>query len=150
MAVSQGYTGKGTTFKIGTTAVAQLKTAQWGGQKINFEDISNLGSSPLGTSSVILKEQMPVTADAGTMDLAGIFLPADAGKVALDAAWESQALTAFTVLLPKGPGQTTAGNSYAFSGYIAENPLPDVQWDKILTFKVKIQLTTEVVLTPGS
>jgi hypothetical protein len=49
-----------------------------------------------------------------------------------------------------GPGQTTAGNLYAFSGYVQEFPAPDVQFDKVVNFKVTIKLTTVITLTQGS
>lgn len=144
MTASKGFTGKGTVFSSATTStgtftpVAQLKTVQFGGRKVNFDDISNLGSPLMGTSAVPLKESMPATADPGTLDLAGIFLPGDAGKQALDLGFSSQELLYFKVQLPLGPGQSTAGNLYAFNGYIAEDPLPDIQWDKVTTMKVNI------------
>ena len=97
-----------------------------------------------------LKEKLPISAEPGTVAIGGVYLPADAGYTALAAAYESQAITAFTVQLPKGPGQTTAGNLFTFSGYVSELPAPDVQWDKTLTFKTTIELTTDVVITPGS
>ena len=154
---SKGFIGKGTIFSIGSggagetfTPVAQLKTAQWGGQKINFEDISNLDSPVLGTSSIPLKENMPATGDPGTVDVAGIFLPGDLGQLAVAALWESLRIADFKVQLPKGPTQTVAGNLYTFSGYLAENPLPDIQWDKVVTIKMKIQLASDITLTAGS
>ncbi len=153
-APSKGYIGKGTVFSIGSggtgetfVAVAQLKTAQFGGQKMNFEDITNLDSASVGAT--VLKEQMPTTADAGTVALSGIFLPSDAGQTALTTAYNG-ALTDFKIQLPKGPLQTTTGNLYTFSGYVSEQPLPDIQFDKVLTFKVTITLTTPITSTPGT
>ena len=67
--------------------------------------------------------------------MAGIFLPDDAGQQALKTAFQSGTLENFTVQLPKGPGQTTSGNLYAFSGYVQEFPAPDVQFDKVVNFK---------------
>jgi hypothetical protein len=151
---SKGFIGRGTIVSIGVngtpetfTAVAQMRTAQFNGQKINFEDISNL-DSPL-VNNTLLKEIMPATADAGTLDITGIFLPSDQGQLAVAAAYGG-GLTDFTVQLPKGPGQVTKGNSYAFSGYVAEMPIPDVQFDKVVTIKFKIQLQTVITPTPGS
>jgi hypothetical protein len=157
MAASKGFTGKGTTLSIGSggqsetfTAIAQLKTIQFGGQKIDFDEISNLDSPQMGTSGTLLRERMPSAADAGTLDASGVFLPGDAGQLALDTAYKSGALTDFKIQLPKGPGQATTGNLYAFSAYLAERPLPDVQFDKTVTFKMKLQLTTDITITPGS
>jgi hypothetical protein len=150
MAASKGFTGSKVVLKLGATALAQVKTLQLSGQKVTYEDISNLDSAVLGTSAVVLKEKLPTTAEPGTLAIAGVYLPADAGYVALAAAYESQALSVFTIQLPKGPGQTTTGNLFTFSGYVSEQPNPDVQWDKTLTFKTTIELTTEIVVTPGS
>jgi hypothetical protein len=154
MAPSKGFIGRGTVVSIGVagapevfTPVAQLKTAQFNGQKINFEDISNL-DSPL-VNNTLLKEMMPATADAGTLDIAGIFLPSDAGQLAIAAAYGG-GLTDFKVQLPKGPGQAATGNLYEFSGYVAEQPVPDIQFDKTVTIKFKIQLQTVITLTPGA
>jgi hypothetical protein len=154
---SKGFTGKGTVFSIGSggagetfTAVAQLKTLQLSGAKINFEDISNLDSPVLASGQIVLKENMSVTADLGTMAVAGLYLPMDTGKQAMDTAYDGLPHD-FKIQLPKGPGQTTAGNLFAFSGIIAENPkVPDIQFDKILNFKTTIQLTTDINVTPGS
>ncbi len=150
MAASKGFTGSKAVLKLGTTALAQVKTLQLSGQKVSYDDISNLDTPVLGTSAVQLKETLPATAEPGTLALAGVSLPAAAGYVALAAAYESQALSTFTIQLPKGPGQTTAGNLFTFSGYVSEMPTPDVQWDKTLTFKCTIELNTDVAVTPGS
>ena len=150
MAASKGFTGSKTVFKIGTTAVAQVKTLQLNGQKVSYEDISNLDTPTLGTSVVPLKEKLPQTAEPGNLALGGIYLPMDTGYQALVTAYESQALSTFSIQLPKGPGQTTNGNLFAFSGYISELPVPDVQWDKTLTFKTTIELATDITITVGS
>ena len=150
MAPSKGFTGSKFVLKLGTTAVAQVKTLQFNGQKVAYEDISNLDSGTLGSSSVVLKEKLPTTAEPGTLAIGGIYLPMDSGYQALAAAYESQAVTTFTIQATKGPGQTTAGNLFTFSGYVSEMPNPDIQWDKTLTFKTSIELTTEIVVTVGS
>ena len=149
MAASKGFIGRGTVVSIGVagtpetfTPVAQLRTAQFNGQKLNFEDITNL-DSPL-VNSTVLKEQMPATADAGMLEISGIFLPSDAGQMAVAAAYGAQDPTDFKVQMPKGPGQQT-GNLYTFSGYVAEQPLPDIQFDKVVTIKFRVQLTTPIV-----
>ena len=153
-APSKGMIGRGTVFSMSAagagiyTSVAQLKTGQFAGQKINFDDISNL-DSPLVANNTVLKEVLPATADGGTLALAGIFLPLDAGQLALQAAYGGT-LQDFKIQLPKGPGQTTTGNLYAFSGYVSEGVYPDIQFDKTLSFKSTVTLTTPITLTPGS
>ncbi len=152
MAPSTGFTGKGTVLSMGQaatyTAVGQIKTIQFNGQKWSFDDITNLGSPAIGPG--VLEEALPAKLAPGELAVGGIFLPNDAGQEALNTAFQAGTLENFKVQLPMGPGQTTAGNVYAFSGYVQEFPAPDVQFDKIVNFKVTIKLTTVITLTQGS
>jgi len=152
MAPSTGFTGKGTTLSMGPaavyTAVGQIKTIQFNGQKWSFDDVTNLNSPVVGVG--VLEEALPAKMSPGELAVGGIFLPADPGQEALNTAFQAGTLENFKVQLPMGPGQTTAGNLYAFSGYIQEFPAPDVQFDKIVNFKVTIKLATVITLTPGS
>jgi hypothetical protein len=152
MSASTGFTGKGTVLSLGPattlTPVGQIKTVQFNGQKWSFDDITNLNSPAVGPG--VLEEAMPSKLSPGELAMAGIFLPGDAGQQALETAFQSGSLENFTVQLPKGPGQTTSGNLYAFSGYVQEFPAPDVQFDKVVNFKCTIKLTTVIALTQGS
>ena len=87
---------------------------------------------------------------AGRGKEVGVFLPADAGQLALAAAFATGALADFKLQLPIGPAQTTTGNLYAFSGYVQDFPSPDVQFDKTVTFKVTVKLNTVLTVTPGT
>jgi hypothetical protein len=151
---SKGAIGKGAVLSImvssTATPVAQIKTLQLNGQKVSYDDISNLDSPALGTSLVAVKEKLPATAEAGTLAISGIYLPANAGYEALAAAYLTQALTTFTMQLPIVPGQTTSGNLYSLSGYVSEAPHPDVQWDKTMMFKCTIELAANPTFTQGS
>ena len=149
---STGFTGKGTTLSMGPaatyTTLGQIKTIQFNGQKWSFDDITNLASPVAGVG--VLEEALPAKLSPGELAIAGIFLPNDAGQEALNAAFQAGTLENFKVQLPMGPGQTTAGNLYAFSGYVQEFPAPDIQFDKIVNFKCTIKLTTVITLTQGS
>jgi hypothetical protein len=152
MAPSTGFTGKGTIFSMGPaatfTTVGQIKTIQFNGQKWSFDDVTNLNSPAVGVG--VLEEALPAKMAPGELAIGGIFLPNDAGQEALNTAFQAGTLENFKVQLPMGPGQTTAGNLYAFSGYVQEFPAPDVQFDKIVNFKVTIKLSTVITLTQGS
>jgi hypothetical protein len=157
VARSKGYTGKGTVLSIGSggagetfTPIAQLKTGQFSGQKMNFDDITNFDSPQMGSSGVAMKESLPSSADPGTLAIAGVFLPGDTGYTALDAAYQAGTLTDFKIQLQKGPGQATTGNLYVFSAYVMERPLPDLQWDKVLGFKATLQIQGDITVTVGS
>jgi len=149
---SKGATGAGSTFSIGSTpvVVGQVKTIQFNGQKITYDDLTNLSSPMMGTSTVVMGEKLPAKAEAGTLAIGFTYLPLDPGYQALLAAFESQALTAFTVQSAKVPPQTTTGNSFAFSGYVSEQPLPDIQVDKTMTSKVTIEISGLIIVTPGT
>ena len=118
---SKGYTGIGAVLSIGSEAaggtwtpvvIGQVKNPQLNGQKWSFDDISNLQSPQVGTGA--LKESIPSVVDPGELTLDVIFLPADAGQLALSAAFTAGLLRDFQLQLPKGPSQSTAGNLYAF------------------------------------
>jgi hypothetical protein len=155
MAASKGFTGKGTVLSIGVAgspetfvAIAQLKTLQLSGQKISFDDVTNLDSPQLGGG--VLEESIPAKASPGELAMAGIFVPTDSGQKDIEAAFSAGTLTDFTVQLPKGPGQTATGNLYAFSGYVQDLLVPDIQFDKTLTFKTTVKLNTVITKTLGT
>src|SRR5882762_5252731 len=134
---SAGFTGKGTVLSIGSggtsetfTPILQMKTFQFSGQTIKFDDITNV-NSPVQANAAF-EEAIPALVSGGQFTTSGVFLPSDPGQIAMSAAFNG-VLTDFKVQLPKGPGQTTAGNLYAFTGYVMDEPLPDVSFDKTLT-----------------
>ena len=151
---SKGFTGRGTTLSMGPspattfTKVAQVKTFSYAGQKWSFDEITNSDSQAIGPG--VLKESIPNEVDPGELSIAGVYLPSDAGQLALAAAFNSGVLQDFELQLPLGPGQTTTGNLMKFSGYIEDPALPDVDYSKSLTFKATVKLTTLVTVTPGS
>jgi|SRR5215472_11207170 len=153
---TKGFTGKGATFSIGTTpspastftVIAQLKTLAFSGQKWSFDDITCLSSPVVGAG--VLEESLPTKVSPGELAIAGVFLPSDAGQPLLLAAFNSGGLNDFKVQLPVGPGQTTTGNLYTFSGYVQDMPTPDIQVDKAINFKATIKLNTLLTLTPGT
>lgn len=153
---SKGYTGRGTVLSMGAspassfTAVAQVKTFQFsnGGGKWSYEDITNSGSPAVGPG--VLKENIPTEVDPGEFNIGGVVLPSDAGQLMLATAFNAGVLYDFKLQLPLGPGQTTTGNLLTFSGYLEDQALPDVQFDKALTFKATVKLTTLVTVTQGS
>jgi hypothetical protein len=155
MAGSKGFTGKGATLLIGTggtgetfTSIAQVKNPQLSGQTWSFDDITNLQSPAVGPG--VLEESIPNKMSPGKLDFDGVFLPGDAGQTALGTAFATGALTDFKLQLPCGPGQTTNGNLYTFSGYVVDYPAPQISFDKTVTFKTSIKLNTTLGFTPGA
>ena len=153
---TKAVTGRGTIFSIQTAAgtpptvvpVLNMKTYAFSGQSVKFDDVTNLNSSADG--GIIVDESIPATEDPGTFTASGIWIPSDPGQEAIAAAWESHALTVFTVQAPIAGAQTTTGNLYTFSGYLQDNPLPDLDYSKAVTIKFTIKLNTAVATTVGS
>lgn len=151
---SKGYTGRGTVLSMGVspattfTPVAQVKTFQLNGQKWTFDDITNANSPAVGPG--LQKESIPSEVDPGELAIGGVYLPSDPGQEMLTAAFNAGVLYDFKLQLPLGPGQATAGNLIAFSGYLEDPGMPDVQFDKALTFKATVKLQTMLTVTPGS
>ena len=156
MANTKAVTGKGRIFSVQTAAgspptlvpVLNMKTYSFSGQSVKFDDVSNLNSPTNG--GIIVNEVIPATEEPGTLTLSGIWIPSDPGQTALEAAWTSHALTTFTVQAPIGGAQTTTGNLYTFTGYLQDNPLPDLDYSKAVTIKFTIKLNSQVVTTQGS
>ena len=139
-----GSGSSGETF----TPVAQLKSWEFSGKKWSFADVTNGDSPAVGPG--VLEESIPNKLSPGEMALAGVYLPGDAGYLALQAAHNSGALTDFKVQLPKIGSQATSGNLYAFQAYVQDDPLPDMQFDKEMTFKTTLKLNSLITVTVGS
>jgi hypothetical protein len=154
---TKAATGKGTVLSIGTpgggetfVAILQVKTFKLSGQKTTYEDVTNMGSPTLGAATI--KESLPTLIDPGELVFSGIFLPSDPGQLACAAAFGTGVLQDFKLQLPvnTAAGQSTTGNLYAFSGFVQELPIPDLQYDKVQTLSISIKLNTAVTITTGA
>jgi hypothetical protein len=152
---TKAVTGRGTIFSIttaggspATVPVLNMKTYAFSGQTLKFDDISNLNSSVNG--GVIVDESLPATEDPGTFTATGIWIPSDPGQEALAAAWASHSLNTYTVQAPIAGAQTTTGNLYTMTGFLQDNPLPDLDYSKAVTIKFTVKLNSAVVTTQGS
>ena len=148
---TKAMTGAGFTVTIGGTSIGQIQNAQFSGEKWSFADITNAGSPvPTGATGLVQMEKTPTVLDPSTCEINGIWLYNDAGQQALTTAAQSGALSTFVITLPKGEGQATAGATFTFSAYVAEVPIPQVAYDKPLTWKTSLQLNTTVTISYGS
>jgi hypothetical protein len=148
---TQAFTGKSTVLSVGATPtpIQQVKQFSFSGVSAKYEDITCLGSPSVGPA--VLEEATPASVSPGTATFSGVYLPSDTGFGDLATAFTSQTVTSFTLQLPMGPGQTTKGNLFAFSGYVQDMPLPDtIDATKPLTFKCTIKLSTVITVTQGS
>lgn len=151
---TKSITGKGTVLSIvdGTTKtpVLQVRTWQFSGQQAKYDDITNADSPTTDGGVSVVEEVTPTTISAGQLAIGGVYLASDPGQSTLADAFNTQELTDFELQLPKASGQTTKGNLFAFSGYVQDMPLPDLDYSKASTFKVTIKITGLIEVTPGS
>ncbi len=152
---TNGYTGKGTVLSIGSalttptyTPVAQIKTFQFAGQVWKFDDVTNADSTAAGSG--VVEEAIPTVMSGGTMAISGVYAPDDTGRDALATAFGAGTLLPYKLQLPVGPGQTTTGNLFAFNAYVQDMPLPDVQFDKSMTFKCTLKIDGVITVTKGT
>ena len=150
MASSKAYSAKGTVFSFGNAAttptystVAEIKTIQFSGGKVDFEDVTNMDSPGA------FREKVPTLLDGGDLSLSGNYISGDAGRLAFNTAYLGRTLIACKVVLPLAAGQTTSGDSFTFNGYVSENNV-DLQFDKSVSFSAKITITGPVTEIAGS
>jgi hypothetical protein len=157
MATTKGFTAAGATFGIDVTngnsyvTIGQIKTLQPTQPKWKFEDITCL-SSPTQGSGVIM-EQMPTILDPGSYTGTAIYLPSDAGLIALRASCNAGNLAAFSLTLPpdKVGGQSSTGDNWKFSGFVSDLVEPDTyDSSKAVTYKFTVLRNTASAYTQGS
>jgi hypothetical protein len=154
---TKGFAAAGGTVSIDVSNgnsfvnIGQVKSISFTNPKWQYEDVTCLSSPTFGPG--VVKEQTPTLLDPGTMTGQAIYLPSDAGLVALRASNLAGNVAAFKVQLPIDivGGQSSAGDKYTFSGYVSELPLPDtLDTSKIVTYKFTVQINTVISPTQGS
>jgi len=145
---SKSMTGAGVTVTIGGSTVGELKTVQLSGQKWSVDDITNAASPTAGSG--VIREVTNTILDPGQLNLAGVWVYNDAGQQALNTAFANGSTVAVVVTLLKGEGQATTGSSFSFSGIVTDPAYPDISFDKALTWKATVQITTAITVAYGS
>jgi hypothetical protein len=151
MAIKQ-FTGKGATFAINSTTIGNIKTFALTPAKWTFEDVTNLGSPVQGTG--LVKEQIPTLVTPGDFKASVYYVPTDAGLAAARSAFANAALSTFSVQLAPdlaGNVQASVGDSWTFSGYVSDMPVPDsIDPTKPLTYTLNGTIETVPTFTQGS
>lgn len=153
---TKGITGAGAVLSVATpgtnetyVTVGQLTDFDFSGISWDFSEITNL-SSPVQGAGVV-KERMPTVIDPGKTSLGGVYYTPDVGQALLFNAFQTGGVLDFKIVLPKQSGQTTTGDTYKWSGWVAEMPAPTgVSVSKHITFKVSVQNSTFPAFTAGS
>lgn len=146
---SKAQAGRGTILSIGSTPVVigEIVSEGFSSNGWKFEDVSNMQSGQD-------EEFIPTMRDNGTYDISGNRVSADAGQVAVEAAYyntsgATMSPSPFTMTLLKNANQTTTGDVYTFNAYVQSCSFKASVENKI-TWDVKLKITGPVTKTVGS
>jgi hypothetical protein len=141
---SKAQAGRGSLLSIGATPTPIGECADIPFNRPEWEtvDTTNFDS---GAD----EEQLVTIRRAATFSVTGNRVSSDAGQTAAETAYQTGALTTFTLQLPKTTVQTTAGDKYAFSAFVKGSNFKLSPTGKI-EFTLNLQTSGPVTLTPGS
>ena len=141
---TKAQTGAGTQLAIGTAAtiLGEVSDLPFNRPKWATANVTNFQS---GKDA----EYIGTVREGATVNIKGNRVSADAGQVAVEAAYQSGAITAFIATLPKTPLQTTAGDVVNFSGVVQSFDF-SVSPTKQIEFSVDIQVSGPSSVVPGT
>lgn len=141
---SKAQAGRGSTLSIGATPteIGEVSDVQFSRPEMDLVDVTNFDSG--GD-----QELLPTIRKSNTFTVKGNRVSSDAGQQAAETAYQTFALSAFTLQLPKTPTQTVAGDKYTFNAYV-KNLSFDVATTKQIEFSMMLQISGAVTFTAGS
>lgn len=141
---SQAQAGRGSTLSIGATPtpIGEIKTATLTGSQWGTADVTNFESG-------ISQEFITTIRNEGEFSVAGNRVSSDAGQVAVEAAYQSGAISAFVLQLVKTATQVTTGDKYTFNALVLSRDF-DVDVSKEISWSVKLKVSGPVTLTEGA
>ena len=141
---SKAQAGRGSVLSIGATPteVGEVKEVPLNRGKWDVIDTTNFDS---GSDS----EQLVTMRKPGTVNFKGNRVSSDAGQVLVETAYQSGALTAFVIQLPKTAAQTIAGDKYTFNAFVVGSDFTDTVTTAI-EFSIELQISGPCTLTVGS
>jgi len=144
---TKGQVGLGTILSIGSgstpAVVGEVKSLKLNGRKWDTDDATNMQS--------LAKEFVSTIQDPGEWDIDFTRVPSDVGQTALEAAFASGAITAFTIQLPVNikAGQSTTGDKFSFNALVTEVPYT-FETTKIDAGSCKLKMSGPMTVTLGS
>jgi hypothetical protein len=139
---SKAVSGLATTLAIGATptVIGEILSISQSGRSVKTDPTTNMQSTA--------EEFIPTLMSPGTYDITFNRIGADAGQVAMEAAFSGLTTSAFTIQEPKG-FFTTSGPKYTFNGIVTEL---NYSYDptKNIEGKAKIMCTGPITLTAGA
>lgn len=141
---SQAQAGRGSTLAIGATPtpIGELSDVPMNRGKWNTADVTNFES---GSDT----EFITTIRESGTVTLKGNRVSSDAGQLAVETAYQTGAIAAFTLTLPKTATQTTTGDTYTFKALVTGSDFTVSTTQKI-DFTIDLKVSGPVTLTVGS
>lgn len=141
---SKAQAGRGSTLSIGATPteIGECSDVPFTRPEWDFVDVTNLDS---GSD----QEMLPTIRKAASFTVKGNRVSSDAGQLAVETAYGSGALTAFTLQLPKTAAQTSTGDKYAFNAFVKSSSF-DVTPTKQVEFSIALQTSGPITFTAGS
>jgi len=94
-------------------------------------------------------EQLVTMRKPGSCTFKGNRVSTDAGQALVEAAYQSGALTAFVLQLPRNPTQTTIGDKYTFNAFVVGSDFTDAVTQAI-EFSIELNISLGCTLTEGS
>ena len=141
---SQAQAGRGSQLAIGgtPTMIGEVKGVPLNRGKWDLVDVTNFES---GSDS----EQMVTIRKPGSVTFTGNRVSGDAGQEAVETAYQSGALAAFTLTLPKTATQTSTGDKYTFNAFVVGSNFTD-NVTQVIEFSIELQISGPCTLTVGS
>ncbi len=141
---SLAQAGRGSSLSIGGTPVliGEVKEVPLNRGKWSMIDTTNFESASDS-------EQLAVIRKPGSCTFKGNRVSSDAGQVAVETAYQSGALVAFVLQLPKTAAQTTAGDKYSFSAFVTGSDFTD-SVEQAIEFSIELNISGGCTLTVGS
>jgi hypothetical protein len=112
------------------------------GSKWETDDVTNFASAAV--------ERISTMFDGGEWKVGGNRVTADAGQALAQGLYASGDLGQFTVVAPMAPGQTTAGDSWAFYALVTGWHAGKVDPKKKVPVEGTLATSNGCVFTPGS
>jgi hypothetical protein len=141
---SKAQAGRGTVLSIGgtPTPIGEVTDIPLNRPKWETIDVTNFDS---GSDA----EFISTIRKSSNFTVKGNRVSSDAGQTAVETAYESGAISAFTVQLPKTGAQTTSGDKYTFNALILGCDFT-IQPTKQIEFSLDLQISGAVTFTAGS
>jgi predicted secreted protein len=131
-----------TSDSIGFQLLAEIKQADFSGQKLDLADVTNFQSGQF-------REYLATLLDSGELTFKGNFIPSDASQAALLGFFNAATRVTYKVALPINPATGLSYGHFQFLAFVStfEWALPI---DKEATISGKLKITGPIAFVAGS